>query len=124
MKTLLSLLLCAALLPSCMVARGQNWTFASFGTDAKKVHASADSLDIEELDQSTGMKIVGDVVKKWITMDAAVKMLRDGYAYLKHVSDNKIALYKAGTDRQIGLVNAQSAADVAKLDAAARNAVP
>ena len=63
-------------------------------------------------------------VVRYITVEGAVKILRDGYAYLKHLSDNKIALYEAGTKRQIGLVNANSTADVARLDAAARNATP
>jgi hypothetical protein len=115
----------ASICTSCINAGGDGsqWHITAVGTDADQIEAAAAGFKAQGMKNSTALKMVVDPVMRYITVAGAVKMIRDGLAYFKVLDNNRVALFKAGTDRQIGLVQAKSAADVAQLDAASRAAL-
>lgn len=100
---------------SCFNASGVGWQVTAFGTNAKHVHAGPDGVDVDDMDNATVLKEIVRLGVRYITMVQAVKLLENGVAYLKELNGGKLALYKAGTDRQIGLIDAKSAAEIAKI---------
>lgn len=113
-----------AIFTSCVDARGPGWSLTAVGTDAASIEAAASGFHATDLKNSPALKLIADPILRYITVTGAVKMLRDGLAYLKLLDNNRVALFQAGTDRQIGLVQAKSAADIAQLQAAAATAKP
>lgn len=111
MKAILSLLLCLILLlqPACVTAKGEWGSATAVMTNASRFKANKDGVDITDLNQVEGAKVVAGLIQKmWsgYLTGAAIK-----YAMGKYYDFKGTEISSAQTVKLEELKNAKSLAD-------------
>jgi hypothetical protein len=70
---------CACLLSSCIAAggRGDSWAAVSVGTDARRLSASRQGLQVEEMNQSRGLEMARKQLRNAALIGAGVPAIKE-----------------------------------------------